>query len=80
MFSTVEGRRAGWLGAYRRFLLSRRENLLLKVAPLALVGVLPPELLSNLIPGIGLLDDLGYLILAAFVIYKTVSRVNAYRY
>lgn len=71
--------RIGWFRAYQRFLLSRDESLVLKLAPLALIGVLPEELLSNLIPGIGLLDDFGYIVLLAFVIYKTFTRVNAYR-
>ena len=70
---------AGWFAAYRRFLLSRNESVVLKLAPLALIGILPPEVLSNLIPGIGLLDDVGYIIALVFVVYKTITRVAAYR-
>lgn len=62
-----------------RFLTSRDESMLLKLAPLALVGILPPEILTNAIPVLGLADDVSYFILATFVIFKTLSRVNAYR-
>lgn len=68
-----------WGAAYRRFLLSRNEPLLLKIAPLALIGILPPELLSNLIPGIGFLDDAGYVVLLIVIAYQTLTHVSRYR-
>lgn len=71
--------KARWLTAYRRFLLSRNEPLLLKIAPLVLVGILPPDILTNLIPGIGFLDDAGYVVLVAYTVYQTITRVNRYR-
>jgi hypothetical protein len=77
-FDTAETK-AGWLTAYKRFLFSREESVLLKLAPLALIGILPEEILSNLIPGLGLLDDAGYVVIVAVVLYKTVTRVNRYR-
>lgn len=69
----------GWFQAYVRFLVSRDESLVLKVAPLALIGVLPMDIVSNIIPGIGLLDDAGYILIAIAVLFKTLARVGYYR-
>lgn len=69
----------GWFQAYVRFLVSRDESLVLKVAPLALIGVLPMDIVSNIIPGIGLLDDAGYILIAIAVLFKTLARVNYHR-
>jgi hypothetical protein len=76
----IDDDRAGWSTAYRHFLMARNESIALKIAPLILIGILPPELMSNFIPGLGLLDDYGYMIIAVFVVYKTVTRVQRYRY
>jgi uncharacterized membrane protein YkvA (DUF1232 family) len=65
--------------AYLRFLLSRDESMVLKIAPLALVGVLPVDLLSNIVPVVGELDDLSYLIAIAVIAIRTVQRVRKYR-
>jgi hypothetical protein len=65
--------------AYLRFLLSRDESVLLKAAPLALVGALPIDLLSNIVPVVGELDDLGYIIVIVVVTLRTLNRVNKYR-
>lgn len=70
----------GWFRAYLRFLMSRDESFVLKVAPLALVGVMPIDVISNIIPGIGLLDDAGYMVIAVAVLFKTLARVNYYRH
>ena len=70
----------GWLRAYVRFLVSRDESFVLKVAPLALVGVMPMDIVSNIVPGIGLLDDAGYMTIATIVLFKTLVRVNYYRH
>lgn len=69
----------GWLRAYIRFLTSKDESFVLKIAPLALMGVMPIDVISNLIPGIGLLDDAGYIVIAVTVLFKTLARVNYYR-
>ena len=68
-----------WLRAYLRFLASKDESLALKIAPLALVGVMPIDIVSNIIPGLGLLDDAGYMLIAITVLFKTFTRVNRYR-
>ena len=70
---------SGWLTAYMRFLTSKDESLMLKVAPLALIGVMPMDVVSNIIPGIGLLDDSGYILITIVVLSKTLIRVNHYR-
>jgi len=70
---------SGWIRAYVRFLASKDESLVLKVAPLALVGVMPIDVVSNIIPGLGLLDDSGYMLIAVAVLFKTLVRVNHYR-
>lgn len=76
---STEDELAGWLRAYLRFLASREESFVLKVAPLALVGALPIDVVANLIPGIDILDDAGYMIILIVVLYKTLTRVNYYR-
>jgi uncharacterized membrane protein YkvA (DUF1232 family) len=68
-----------WPKAYMRFLLSKDESIVLKVAPLALAGILPFDILSNIIPLVGELDDLGYIIMLTVVTYKTLKQVNKYR-
>lgn len=70
----------GWFHAYLRFLTSKDESFVLKVAPLALMGVMPIDVISNIIPGIGLLDDAGYMVIAVAVLFKTLARVNFYRH
>jgi uncharacterized membrane protein YkvA (DUF1232 family) len=71
--------RSSWSRAYLRFLISRDESALLKVAPLALVGILPLDVLSNIVPIVGELDDIGYIIALAVIIARTLSRVRKYR-
>ncbi len=68
-----------WPKAYLRFLLSKDESVVLKIAPLALAGILPLDILSNIIPFVGELDDLGYIILLVVVAFKTLKQVNKYR-
>jgi len=68
-----------WSKAYMRFLLSSDESLMLKIAPLAMLGILPFDIISNIVPLLGELDDLGYLIALAFIIVKTADRVRRYR-
>lgn len=70
---------SGWFRAYIRFLTSKDESFVLKVAPLALMGVMPIDVISNIIPGIGLLDDAGYMVIAVAVLFKTLARVNYHR-
>ena len=70
---------SSWIKAYLRFLHSRDESVVLKAAPLALVGVLPIEILSNLIPFVGEADDAGYMIVLAVITARTLWRVRKYR-
>lgn len=69
----------GWWDAYKRFLFSKQESIMLKIAPLALIGILPEEIITNVIPGLGLFDDAGFCILASVVVVRTLIRVNHYR-
>jgi hypothetical protein len=75
----VSAGKSSWSRAYLRFLMSRDESLLLKVAPLALVGLLPVDVLSNIVPLVGELDDLGFIIALAVITGRTVYRVRKYR-
>lgn len=59
--------------------MSRDESLLLKAAPLALVGLLPVDVLSNIVPVVGELDDLGFIIAILVIAAKTGYRVRKYR-
>ena len=68
-----------WRRAYLRFLMSRDESLALKVAPLALFGVLPFDILSNVVPIIGELDDVSYAMVAGVILFRTFQRVRKYR-
>lgn len=68
-----------WLSAYKRFLASKDESVTLKLAPLALAGILPPEILTNAIPVLGLVDDIGFIVATIVVIVKTMHRVKKYR-
>ena len=75
----IRAAKSSWSKAYMRFLMSKDESVVLKIAPLALAGVLPFDILSNLIPLVGELDDLGYIIMLTFVVFKTLKQVNKYR-
>jgi len=77
--SSAGSTKASWGRAYLRFLAAKDERLLLKVAPLALLGVLPIDTLSNLIPVLGFFDDAGYLIATLVVVSRTITRVHKYR-
>ena len=67
-----------WPVAYVAFLMSPRESLVLKIAPLALIFGFPEVIASNFIPFIGEISDLGELVLAAIVIIRTISVVRKY--
>ena len=71
--------KASWTRAYLRFLISRNESLMLKVAPLALAGLLPVDILSNIVPVVGELDDVGFLVVLIVVAVRTGNRVRKYR-
>jgi uncharacterized membrane protein YkvA (DUF1232 family) len=71
--------RDNWLRAYARFLASRQESTMLKAAPLALMGILPAEILTNAIPVLGVADDVSYVVLAVYIALRTLARVRRYR-
>lgn len=77
--STTAPTRRTWPAAYKKFLLSRDENLLLKIAPIALLAGSPEIIASNLIPIVGEVADLGGLTLTAVVIVRTLAAVRKYR-
>jgi hypothetical protein len=68
-----------WIEAYKNFLLSPDENLILKVAPVLLLIGFPEVLASNIIPGLGEIVDLGDMTLTILVLARTVSAVRKYR-
>ena len=76
---TSQPQESSWFAAYKHFLLSKDESVTLKLAPLALAGILPPEILTNAIPVLGLVDDIGFIIATIIVIVKTRQRVKRYR-
>jgi hypothetical protein len=69
-----------WSEAYLKFLSSGRENIFLKIAPLALVGIIPLSILDDvLLPIIGVADDIPTSILVAAIVALTWNRVRKYR-
>ena len=68
-----------WSKAYLRFLRSKNENVILKIAPLALIGIVPIEILSNLVPIVGELNDVGYVVMLTIVVFRTINQVRKYR-
>ncbi len=75
---TVAPKRS-WLEAYKSFLTSGSEPTMLKLAPLALLGYLPIDILDEVVPFIGMLDDIPYVILCGYVIIMTLRRLERYR-
>lgn len=71
--------RKSWPRAYASFLLSRNENLALKLAPLALLAGSPELLASNLLPIVGEVLDIGGASMTLLVIFRTLSAVKKYR-
>lgn len=71
--------RRSWLSAYGRFLLSPKESLILKVAPLAFLFGAPELVASEFIPIVGELSDLAVLVLVAVVGFRTFRAVSRYR-
>ena len=65
-----------WAQAYVAFLLSPKESLMLKIAPVALLLGAPEVIASNFLPIIGEMSDLGELLLWIIVIGRTVSAVQ----
>jgi hypothetical protein len=70
--------RRGWARAYLKFLVSPQESFVLKVAPLALVLGTPEVIVSNFLPVVGELTDVGELILWGMVIFRTARAVRRY--
>ncbi len=67
------------IGAYMLFLQSRTESRLLRFAPFILLGYLPIDIVDEVIPFFGFLDDIPYIILWPIVIVLTWRRVQRYR-
>ena len=68
----------GWLSGYWRFMRNPRESTALKVASIAVTGLLPPEFFVAFFPGFDV-EDIPYGIVAATVALKTIERVHEYR-
>jgi len=68
-----------WLQAYLAFLFSPKENLILKLAPLAILFGAPELVVDSFLPVIGEVSDLTALILTIIVVGKTLAAVHRYR-
>lgn len=69
-----------WPAAYLEFIKNPRENRVLKMMPLALVGIIPLSVIDDfLIPFIGVADDLPTSVLVLVVLFLTWRRVKIYR-
>ncbi len=68
-----------WLEAYKRFLMSRDESLGLKLLPLAALGIVPLAVADDIIPFVGMIDDIPTGLLVAFIAWRTWRRVRTYR-
>lgn len=68
-----------WGKAYKAFLLSHNENLVLKIAPLLILIGTPEILASNLIPIVGELADVGDFSLLLLVVVRTFQAVQKYK-
>jgi uncharacterized membrane protein YkvA (DUF1232 family) len=79
MRNTSEQTRLSWPQAYVEFLKSPNESFLLKLAPLVIMGIIPADLLSNLLPVVGIVDDVGLSGVGIVVIGRTLWRVRGYR-
>lgn len=79
VFSYKPQTKHSWPQAYKDFLLSKDESMLLKIAPLLLILSTPEAVAALLIPVIGEIIDLGGLSMTLFVAYKTANAVQKYR-
>ena len=77
--STTIAHNRSWFNAYVAFLLSKDENLFLKVAPILIIAGSPELVLSNIIPVVGELADVGGIGLISIVAFKTFRAVKKYR-
>lgn len=68
-----------WLSAYQAFLRDKDESFILKIAPLILLMGAPEILVSNLLPGIGEVLDLGSVSVATIVALRTLMAVRKHR-
>ena len=68
-----------WATAYKAFLLSKDESLILKLAPLFILLGTPEVIVSNLIPVIGEIADIGELGLLTIVAFRTYMAMQKYR-
>ncbi|CAN5431421.1 hypothetical protein BH10PAT3_BH10PAT3_0690 [soil metagenome] len=78
MSSQAQTRRS-WASAYKSFLISREESLILKIAPLILLFGSPEIIASNIIPVVGEIIDIGSFGIVVTVAYKTIKSVRKYR-
>lgn len=68
-----------WLHAYKLFLLDKDESFILKLAPLILILGSPEVIVSNHLPVVGEVIDVGALSVTALVIFRTYSAVKRHR-
>lgn len=68
-----------YFAAYRSFLFDKDELLFLKIAPLLLIIGSPEIVLSNLIPVVGELLDVGGLTVTMIVVFKTLQGIKRHR-
>jgi cytochrome c oxidase assembly factor CtaG len=68
-----------WGKAYKAFLMSRNENLVLKLAPLLMLLGTPEVIACNLIPVVGEIADLSEISLIFLIVVRTLHAVRKYR-
>lgn len=68
-----------WPKAYKAFLLDPKQSLVLKFAPLAILAGSPEIIISNIIPVVGEILDIGGVTLSVLVAAKTYHAVKKYR-
>ena len=76
----MAGTLRGWPGAYVAFLRSPHESRILKLMPLALIGVVPLSIVDDfLLPVVGIADDIPTWIVTLIVVGMTAWKVKRYR-
>ena len=68
-----------WPAAYKAFILDRHASFLLKIAPIAILIGSPEIIVSNIVPVVGEIADVGGLTLTAIVAFRTLAAVRKYR-
>lgn len=71
----VAQKKVGWGKAFLRFCKDPHSSLMLRFAPAWMLAYLPIDIVDEPIPFFGQVDDVGWLAIAAYVLW----RINKYR-